>query len=232
MKVAYSTMDKKFFITFFLNIINLLFITFIDIVERYFGDNDFSNPFGVLAAEGAFLIVMTAFYAIGRDPFGQMKKLYEEYDTGKFILLLFLLFLYIILSAALNVYKVHCNVFLSPVARSLTDYLFNPIYLIYSYFFENDFMYKGKQNITYFLLNEFMSIVIIFLGFVYNEYIMLFCCGLEYDTIHGIHERSQLIGNSFDEREVFDEGVDVNDDEEQDDNEENEDNDKKEDSVK
>ena len=104
-------MDEKFFTTFFLNIANLLFITFIDIVERYFGDVKFSNPFGVLAAEGAFLSVMTAIYAIEREPFGQIKNLYEEYDSGKFVLLIFLLFLYIILSAGLNVYKIHCNVF-------------------------------------------------------------------------------------------------------------------------
>ena len=228
-EVAFSPMDKKFFITFFLNITNLLFITFMDIVERYFGDVDFSNPFGVLAAEGAFLSAMTAIYAIGKDPFGQIKNLYEEYDTGKFVLLLFLLFLYIVLSAGLNVYKVHCNVFLSPVARSLTDYLFNPIYLIYSYFFENDFIYKGEQNITYFLLNEFISIVIIFLGFVYNEYIILSCCNLEHDTSHGIHKRSQLIGNSFDDREGSDEGDEGNDAEER---EDSEDNDKKEESIK
>ena len=176
-----------------------------DIVERYFGDVDFSNPFGVLAAEGAFLSAMTAIYAIGKDPFGQIKNLYEEYDTGKFVL------------------------FLSPVARSLTDYLFNPIYLIYSYFFENDFIYKGEQNITYFFLNEFISFIIIFLGFVYNEYIILSCCNLEHDTSHGIHTRSQLIGNSFDEREGSDEGDEGNDDGE---GEDSEDNDKKEESIK
>ena len=163
-----------------------------DIIERYLGDNDLSNPFGILAGEGFFIFVLTGFYSIGKDPFGSMKKLYEELETGKFVLLIFLLFLYVILSTVLNVYKIHCNVFLSPIARTLTDYLFNPIYIIYSYFFEDDLKYKGEQNLLFFLLNEFISFIIIFLGFVYNEYIIISCCGLEYDTTHHIGIRADI----------------------------------------
>ena len=44
-----------------------------------------------------------------------------ELDTGNFLLLIFMLFLYLLLTICLNVYKIHCNVFLSPVARTLTD---------------------------------------------------------------------------------------------------------------
>ena len=107
---VYSIGNDIFFYTFFLNIFYLIYITLQDIVERYLGDVDFSNPYGILAAEGFMLLGITSIYAIGKDPFGQMKKLYEEYETGKFLLLIFLLVLYIILSACLNAYKIHCNV--------------------------------------------------------------------------------------------------------------------------
>ena len=217
---VYSIGNDIFFYTFFLNIFYLIYITLQDIVERYLGDVDFSNPYGILAAEGFILLGITSFYAIGKDPFGQMKKLYEEYEASKFLLLLFLLFLYIILSACLNAYKIHCNVFLSPVARTLTDYLFNPIYLIYSYYVENDFIYKGEQNISFLLLNELMSIIFIFLGFVYNEYIILICCGLEHDTRYGIYKRSTLLDVSND-RNSLDEEEDLNDDENNEDNNNN-----------
>ena len=50
-------------------------------------------------------------------------------DTKKFILLVFLLFLYMLLSAIINVYKVHCNIFWSPAARTLFNYILNPIFL-------------------------------------------------------------------------------------------------------
>lgn len=189
---AYSPKNADFFKVFFLNVLNVLLITYMDIVERYLGDYDFPNPFGILAGEGIFVLILTGLYSIGKYPFGPMELLYEEFDIGKYVLLIFLLFLYIILSAALNVYKLHCNVFFSPVARSLTDYLFNPIYLIYSYFVDEDFKYKGEQNLLFFLLNEFISFIIIFLGFVYNEYIIISCCGLEYDTTHHIGIRADI----------------------------------------
>ena len=164
---AYSPKNVDFFKVFFLNVLNVLLITYMDIVERYLGDYDFPNPFGILAGEGIFVLILTDLYSIGKDPFGPMKLLYEEFDIGKYV-------------------------FFSPVARSLTDYLFNPIYLIYSYFVDEDFKYKGEQNLLFFLLNEFISFIVIILGFVYNEYIILSCCGLEHETTHHIGIRATL----------------------------------------
>ena len=60
-------------------------------------------------------------------------------------------------------------------------------------------MYKGEQSIAYFLVNEFMSFIITFLGFVYNEYIILFCFNLEHDTNYGIHKRSTSFSESNDD---------------------------------
>ena len=196
-EVIFNTEYKTFFIVLILNILSSLFIIFMDIIERYLGDNDFPNPFGILAGEGSVVIILTSIYSIGKNPFGQLKQFYEELDAGNFLLLIFMLFIYLLLTICLNVYKIHCNVFLSPVARTLTDYLFNPIYLIFSFFFENDFMYKGKQNLLFFLLNEFMSFVIIFLGFVYNEYIILFYCSLETDTKYYLDMKINLISESM-----------------------------------
>ena len=216
-EILFNTEYKTFLIIFILNILSSLFITFMDIIERYLGDNDFPNPFGILAGEGSVVIILTIFYSIGRNPFGQLKQFYEELDTSNFILLVFMLFLYLFLTICLNVYKIHCNVFLSPVARTLTDYLFNPIYLIFSFFFENDFMYKGKQNLLFFLLNEFMSFVIIFLGFVYNEYIVLFCCGLESDTLCYLDMKKKLISESVDDIMDCDNSDDDSDEDNKDD---------------
>ena len=213
MEITFNTEYDKFFKVFFMNILNLILITFMDVTERYLGDYDFTNPFGILAGEGFVIFILTAFYSIGKNPFGQLKQLYEEFETGKYILLIFLLFLYMLLSAGINIYKIHCNVFFSPIARTLTDYLFNPIYLIYSFFFENDFMYKGEQSIAYFIVSEFMSFIITFLGFVYNEYIILFCFDLESDTNYGIDRRSITLSESNDD-----------DDDSDDDNEDNNEN--------
>ena len=189
-EIIYSTEYNKFLLAFFLNVINLILYPFTDAIERYLGYTNFSNPYGIIAAEGVCTFIMTTFYSIGKNPFGQIKKLYEDLSTGKFVLLVFLLLIYVILSGIINIYKIHCNIFWSPAAKGFVNYFFNPIYLIYTFLCENDFIYKGKQNITYFILNEILSFIFIFLGFVYNEYIILSCFGLEHDTKYGIVTRA------------------------------------------
>lgn len=83
-----------------------------------------------------------------------------------FLLLLFLLFLYFVFSAGVNVYKLLSNIFYSPMAKSVSIYNLNPVLIIYSFFFENDFLYKGEKNVLYLILNEILSIIIVFFGCV------------------------------------------------------------------
>ena len=49
---------------------------------------------------------------------------------------------------------------------------------------------KGESNYAYFILNLILSIVISFFGCVYNEFLILFCFGLERDTYNQISQRS------------------------------------------
>ena len=211
-EIIYSTEYNKFLVAFLLNIINLILFPFTDAIKRYLGYLNFSNPYGITAAEGVCTFIMTIFYSIGKDPFGQIKNLHEDLSTSRFVLLIFLLFIYVILSAVVNIYKIHCNIFWSPAARGFVNYLFNPFYLIYSFFCQNDFIYKGKQNITYFILNEILSLIFVFFGFVYNEYIILSCFGLEYDTNYGINKRAnRSIRESINDLKTL--VIDDNDDE-------------------
>ena len=78
------------------------------------------------------------------------------------------------------------------MAKSIAIYILNPILLIYSYFYENDFQIEGKSNIIYLIVNIILSIIIGFFGFVYNEFLVLFCCGLEFETHLVISKRSQF----------------------------------------
>ena len=76
-EVIFNTEYTTFFIVLILNILSSLFIIFMDIIERYLGDNDFPNPFGILAGEGSVVIILTSIYSIGKNPFGQLKQFYE-----------------------------------------------------------------------------------------------------------------------------------------------------------
>ena len=89
--------------------------------------------------EGIFEFFLSSLYSIGKNPFEEIINQYEQNDTGKFILLIFLLFLYLLLSAALNAYKIYVNVTFSPIARSFMDLLLNPFYNIYHFIADKDF---------------------------------------------------------------------------------------------
>ena len=48
------------------------------------------------------------------------------------------------------------------------------------------------RNYAYFFINLIISIIISFFGFVFNEFIILFCCKLEKDTHQQIVKRSMV----------------------------------------
>ena len=78
------------------------------------------------------------------------------------------------------------------MARMFVVYVFNPVHIIFSFFYDNDFLYKGEKSISYFILIEIVSFAFTFFGFVYNGYIILYCYNLEYDTIYDIRKRSEV----------------------------------------
>ena len=72
------------------------------------------------------------------------------------------------------------------MARSLIDYLLNPLIIIYSFCILNDF-----YHITaYFIIAEIICIVMSFFGCVFNEYIIIYCGGLELETKDEIADRA------------------------------------------
>ena len=81
------------------------------------------------------------------------------------------------------------NKLYSPMVITLSDYFLNPIYIVIN-FFTDDFKSKEGQNIFYFVINLFLSSITAFCTCIYNEFIVLFCFGLEKDTHDQITKRS------------------------------------------
>ena len=67
--------------------------SFANCIEKYLADVNFMNPFKILACEGAFEVVMAILFSIGKKPFDELIKLYDNEDItkGDKILLSFLL---------------------------------------------------------------------------------------------------------------------------------------------
>ena len=78
------------------------------------------------------------------------------------------------------------------MARSLIDYLLNPFIYIFFYFLENEFF----DNLVYFIITEFICLVMSFFGCVFNEYIILYFCGLQHETQDEIANRSLAYSNA------------------------------------
>ena len=162
----------------------------IDSIEKYLFEYNYFNPFIVLMWEGVFGIIITLIYCSIENYFNELIYYYKSKTVGRFIGLILLLFLYIILSGGRNAFRVITNKVYSPITKTLTDYLLNPLYIIIDFSRKKDFL-KGKdRNVLYFILNLILSFIITICGCVYNEFIVLFFCKLEYNTHYGIAKRS------------------------------------------
>ena len=95
------------------------------------------------------------------------------------------------------------------MARSFTDYFLNPFFYIYYFIRGEDF----QNNYAYFFISEIISIAADFFSCVYNEFIIVSFCGLEYDTKDAISKRAietemnPLIPEDDDDEKINDEKI-------------------------
>ena len=167
---------------YFMSLFFYMGYSFNNCIEKYLVDYNYMNPFIILMLEGVFEFIMASISFIKMDPFTPFANI--KCSLGLFI---FLFILYTLLQVIVNIYRIYCNVIYSPMARSLVDYLLNPIINIYSFFATEDFYH----NVAYFIIIEIISIAISFFGCVFNEYIILYCFGLELETQDKIAERAK-----------------------------------------
>ena len=66
--------------------------------------------------------------------------------------------------------------------------------MIYDFCLGNDFIKQGERNIPFFVINLIISFIISIFGCIYNDFIVLFCCGLEKNTYDQISRRAKNTG--------------------------------------
>ena len=174
----------KFFIVIFFN-------SLLDLIEKYLFEYDYLNPFKLLMLEGIIGFSFGIIYCIYKNPISSIKNLYY-YNSDNFVYLVLSLLLFMILSGIQNTFRVVTNKIYSPMASTLALYFFNPIYIIITLILNDDFVSKEKRNYLYFSINFVLTIIVSFSGLVYNEFIILFFCGLQHDTYKEISYRASL----------------------------------------
>ena len=186
-----STSD--YILLIFLLLLEEFSISLILAGEQYLMEFDSLTPHELLIYEGFFGLIVSFIGLINENPLEKLQNAYNSVNTGLFVLFIFLLILYVILSGLFNIYRLHTNKLYSPMAVTLSNYCINPFFMIYDYVSGGDFIIKGEKNTAYFLVNFITSIIIAITGFVFNDFLVVFCCGLERDTYEQISRRSQSV---------------------------------------
>ena len=181
---------KPFIFELFLKVLRNIFISFNDCIDKYLYEVNYVNPFKIIIFEGILKLIFLIIFTVCKNIINieQLKKIFTENTPGTICGLIFLLLGDLFFSAILRVYQIYCVVIHSPIIKSLADYIFAPIFNIL-FFIEKQEFY---DSIVYFVICEILSIIMGFFGCVYNEFIVLFCCGLEHNTKFDISSRAEL----------------------------------------
>ena len=176
-----------FFITFF----SCFGRAYIDTIEKYLFEFNHLSPYKVMMLEGFInLFLLLMLFLIDGSSFRLGQNI--SIDFGFIVLLL----LYFILSGLKNIYRVTTIKLYSPMTRALTECVLDPflslIVILKKYNIE-------EENFTVFLsINIICLFINTFFSLVYNDFIVLYCCGLEHETYLEITSRSSLINDEDD----------------------------------
>ena len=189
-----------------LNILLTLFSGFgraiLDTIEKYLFEFNYMNPFKVIMFEGLintiFIIIIIILF--DRDSFNEDFEKFKNLD-GK-IYFIILLFLYFIFSGLKNIYRVSTIKLYSPMTRALAEIFLDPIIIMYTLYRDNE-IYDSNFWVFY-VINIFCLIIMTFCSCIYNDFIVLYCWGLEYNTYSQITKRSLTNENTIYLDESFD----------------------------
>ena len=108
-----------------------------------------------------------------------------------FILILLLL-LYFFFCGLRNIYRVTTIKIYSPVVRALTEAIFDPILI--------GLKLANYKKTSFYWINMACLILMVLASLIFTEFIVLYCCGLEYYTHIEISRRAAE--NTFDDSQT------------------------------
>ena len=160
---------------------------FLDTIEKYLFEFDYLDPYKVLMLEGLIGCLLLPFLLFLDETYEDIKNILEN----KHWELIIFLFIYFFLSSFKNIYKVLTIKFYSPMTRALAESIIDPFVFIYDSF-------KGKNkdvSMFYRIIILIFLLIASFLSLIYNDFIILYCCGLEYNTHLEIQKRTISYSN-------------------------------------
>ena len=168
--------------------------TFLDTTEKYLFEFNEINMFLVIMVEGIINVTSFSIYYLANGSPTQFEdsKYTKPFDSSEslniFILILVLL-LYFFFCGLRNIYRVTTIKIYSPVVRALTEAIFDPILI--------GLKLANYKKSSFFWINMVCLILMVFASLIFTEFIVLYCCGLEYYTHIEIIRRAEE--NTFDD---------------------------------
>ena len=190
-----GTMIRNYY-PLILTIVSNLGRTFLDTTEKYLFDSNNINIFTVMMIEGGINIISLYIYYYFKgypDQFENLdfkKPKESSININKFIFIL-LIFLYFIFTGLRNIYRVTTIKFYSPMVRALTEAIFDPFL----------FGYKQREywKEAFYWINISCLVLMVFSSLVFTEFIILYCCNLEYYTHLEITKRGRITNDTISE---------------------------------
>ena len=186
-------------LAFLISSTSCLFRSFLDVSEKYLLDFEFVDIIKILIYEGLIGVFFYIFYFISNKAYlihaknilNQMSEF--NWSFASFILLIII---YIFISGFRNAYRVTTNKYYSPMSRALFESTLDPFLFLY-----NSLTFNRKDEYNnywvYFSLVIFCLSIIAFFSLVYNDFIILYCCGLQQNTYSEITNRLYLQTDLF-----------------------------------
>ena len=167
------------------------FFSIVDVIEKYLFEYDYLNPFKLLMLEGIFSFVLGICYSLFISFFTSVQDYINSSKRANLAFIILSLLLFMILSALQSVFRAFTIKIYSPMASALSEFILNPVYIILTFVLAEDFKSKKNKNL-YFSINLILTIIISLCGCIYNEFLILFFWGLQYETHREIVFRAVL----------------------------------------
>ena len=168
-----------------------------DVIEKYLLEYDYLEPYKILIFKNIIEVILSSFLFFDDqipNEINEIKTLPKKFSN--FYLCLILLILYFITSRFKNIYKILTIKVYSPMVRTISDCFLDMFFYIWN---SRDEIIKYQKITTEcFWIDLFCKSLILFFNLVYNEFLVLYCFGLEKNTHQEIVKRAstlELIGN-------------------------------------
>ena len=172
-------------------IVSCLSRAFLDVTEKYLFEYNYINVLSMLIYEGLIGLFFFIIYFLANKTYqDQGINLIKDMSdfNWKFITFILLILIYIVISGFRNVYRITTNKYYSPMSRALFESTFDPFLFIYN-FFTLKIYEENRIKWVYFGVVLFSLLVIGFLSLVYNDFLIISCCKLDFNTYRGINSR-------------------------------------------